>query len=301
MKLFLKKIFWFITPLVSTCLILLAIANPYISDKSSKFKIADSKEILIIGDSHIQKSLSDEIISNSKNVSIPSESFYFTYYKLKAILDANHSIKTVILGTGNHNISAYYEDFIIGRYSMSTSPKYFFLLPFDQKVKLISYNFNSLPPFLRSISKIAKQTALHNEHAYADGYKNRYKSTSYDFNKTSQRLKQQYLLNDSSYQKLSSLCIEYLEKIITLCNEKNIRLIAINTPTHKYYRNNTPEKFKNALDSIIHLNNLEYLDFSSIDLPDNHYIPDGDHVSSQGAVKTSTLVQEYLTKKGPVK
>lgn len=40
-----------------------------------------------MGDSHIQKGIIDSLIPNSANVAQNSESFYFTYFKIKNYLN----------------------------------------------------------------------------------------------------------------------------------------------------------------------------------------------------------------------
>ena len=70
----------------------------------------------------------DKLIENSQNISHLSESFIYTYYKLKALLASNPQIETVYLGAGYHSFAAYYDIYtckegVLGRYLYLLPPK----------------------------------------------------------------------------------------------------------------------------------------------------------------------------------
>ena len=77
--------------------------NGLYNDDQIKGNISD----IYIGDSHIKHAINDSIIPNSLNIAESSESFYFSYFKLKILLENNPSIKKVHLGLSYHNLSNY--------------------------------------------------------------------------------------------------------------------------------------------------------------------------------------------------
>src|SRR6266545_1841324 len=59
---------------------------------------------LIIGDSHTMTSLNPGMLPSFVNFSQMVESYFYTYYKLKHLLEKNPQIKTVVLGYSYHNL-----------------------------------------------------------------------------------------------------------------------------------------------------------------------------------------------------
>jgi lysophospholipase L1-like esterase len=94
----------------------------------------------------------------------------------------------------------------------------------------------------------------------------------------------------------SSTNILYLNKIISLCKEKQVALILVNTPLHPYYLSAVPEKFKSRYHTIIQQSGLPYIDFSEYQFSDSMFMPDGDHVSARGAAVVTNMIKEMELK-----
>ena len=81
--------------------------------------------ILITGDSHAVFSLDPKLFSNAKNISLQSESYIYTYLKLKSIFSKCH-IDTVFLTFSPHNLSSSYDfKFLNSQISKSLFNKYY--------------------------------------------------------------------------------------------------------------------------------------------------------------------------------
>ena len=140
MRRFIKKSFVFlILPIIIGGLIFPVFVIG-ISTIASEDQLKPYIKNVYLGDSHIQYAINDSIIPNSLNLATTSESFYFSYYKLKLLLDNNPAVENVYLGFSYHSLSNYYERFISGDYSSAIAPKYFYILPSKEQFRMIYWN-----------------------------------------------------------------------------------------------------------------------------------------------------------------
>ena len=127
MKSFLKKTLFFI------CLPLFGIIVFIAALSCINYKIATSQHLdnsittVFLGDSHIEQAINDTLLENCINLGQNSESLYFSYFRLKVLLESNPSIKVVCLGFSYHSLSSYYDKFIVGEFSNAISNRYFCL------------------------------------------------------------------------------------------------------------------------------------------------------------------------------
>lgn len=93
--------------------------------------------------------------------------------------------------------------------------------------------------------------------------------------------------------------IEFLEKIVKLCNEHSVNLILVTLPAHKSYRDNLEtsqlemlvsagEKMKMKYSNCNYLNLLEVDNFTETDFYD------ADHLNTNGAKKLSILINDFI-------
>jgi len=251
-----------------------------VSNISSPPELNQNITEIYIGDSHIRHSIDDSIIENGKNVALNSESYYFSYYKLKQIL-GNEEIRNVTLGFSYHNLSSYYDRFIFGDYSKSVSPPYFYILPFKEQLKLIFINGTDFH-FVVDLIKIGFKMLLSKDKPYIGNFINRFSNTSAVKSSMDKRIDFQYY-NDGKLNGFSELNLEYLEKIIHLCNKNKVKLSLMNTPLFDYYESKVPEEFKTKLQYFIDNNQINHIDLSKELTSKIYFIPDGDHLSSDGA------------------
>lgn len=287
MNIFIRKsIIFLIIPL--GLIIILFLTLNFINIKvTKKYKIDSKINSIFIGDSHIRQSINDSIFSKGINLSENSESFYFSFYKLKAIIPQNRSIKTIYLGFSFHNLSSYNNDFIFGKESFFVSDKYFYILPIEEKIHLLECNYSKLPSYIINILKIGIENILINKNlSYLGNYENKYLNTSANQKSIDKRLLYQFYENNK-LNIFSELNIRYLYKIINLCKTKKIDLVILNTPLHHYYKNKIPFEYIQKYNEIIIQNHLKVLDFNNLRLDDDSFMPDGDHVSQKGAIQTT--------------
>ncbi len=258
----------------------------YISE-SVAFKLNQSIREIYIGDSHIQCAIIDSLLTNSKNISTASESFYFSYFKLANVIKKNRQIEKIYLGFSYHSLSSYYDDYICGQYSLSVSPKYFYIVPIEEKFQLALWNAWALNSFVKDVSLIGYEILFDDKKFFSDfGYSNDFSNTEASQTSMTQRLQTQYF-TDGSLNNFSEINLFYLKKIIDLCNSKKITLILLNTPLHSFYKSKIPAIYSSKYKELLTLYKLRVIDLQNLSLPDSCFTPDGDHVSKRGAMETS--------------
>ncbi len=289
MKQFLIKTFIaLLIPTIIGSVVILALS--FFTSKAVNYEFNTAIKTLYIGDSHIQLAVNDSLLKKSKNVSTSSEPYIFSYYKLKNLLEANPSIQNVYLGVSYHNLSSYYDGFINGKRSSAISPKYLHTIPFTDKIKLAYWNIDKTPNFLRGFFLISYKYLFKNE-PFAGGYLNIFPNTTAADTSMQKRLKLQFYEED----KLAGFSIinqEYLNKIISLCEKKQVKLYLLNAPLHPYYRKRIPQKFIDKYNEVTHSSNAKTLNFSDLKLNESSFIPDGDHLSAKGA---TIFTSEFLS------
>ena len=269
----------------------------FISLEFLNYKIAKSQPVgnsitkIFIGDSHIQQCINDSLLENSINIGQNSESIYFSYHKIKLLLESNPSIKEVYLGFSYHSISSYYEKFIDGEYSNAISSKYFALLPLKEKISIIYANKTDLISYFKALIDSEIKNIFNDRKSYQGSYENVFFDSKVNHKSVEKRIQFQYYTEDS-LNPYSQSSIESVNKINDLCKKSNVKLILLNTPVHKSYKEKVPNKFKSMLIKLANDMKVRTLDLSDLLSEENLFIPDGDHVSQQGA----RLTTEYIRK-----
>jgi len=261
----------------------------------SKKLDSDKREFLFLGDSHIEKAINDSILNSSYNVGQSSESIYFSYFKLRKMLQTTHCIKNVYLGFSYHSLSDYYSKFVDGEYSNAISSKYFYLLPFSEKLYLLNANRRDIVSYIKTITEKGVMDFMADQHTYLGGYDNSYVSSKAQKNFMDKRITLQYYTN-GQLDSFDAKNLEYLKKIQELCKQSNVNLVLLNTPLHKYYKSKVPDAFIEKYNQTIHDMDIQVLDLSEMPLDDSCFIPDGDHLSQQGAALTTKYIASQLVR-----
>ncbi len=287
MKKFIREILsFFLWPTIIGVPLLVGVGY-YVHTLDSEFDLDTDIHTVFIGDSHVQQGINDSLLPHSLNLGTSSESFYFSYFKLEKLLSRNPSINKVCIGISYHSLSSYYDNFISGNKSAAISPKYFYLLPFSQQLKLLSWNKSNMVSFLKGIGKKGfHKIRGTDDFLHMGGYSSRFDKTKAVKSSMDKRIHFQYYSNEKTTN-FSELNLHYFDKIIELCSRNGIEIVAINTPLHPYYLKQVPTPFKNKLTEVIQSKNINYIDFSGLELSDSCFIPDGDHVSKLGATTIS--------------
>jgi len=286
MKKFIQNIIKFIFPLV---LILIGpIIYLYFTAKSdlTNYKINKDINRLIVGDSHAKLGINDSIISSSINIAQFSESYLYTYYLLDEILKTNKNIDTLLLSCSYHNFAKYYD---YSTYHPDVIGRYFYVMPDDIKFILINKSQNMIST-LKFSTLYFIENLFSNQKSFIGKFEDFPVDKEISEIYINKRISKQYGNIDSN-NLYSDLNIIYFKKIIDLCKKSNVELILIRSPLHKDYFKKIPKYIIDKYQKVTKNRKIIFLD-DEITYTD--IMPDGDHLSDQGAIKFSKYIEEQL-------
>ncbi len=269
------------------------------SRKSQLLRLRENITVVFSGDSNVECSVNDEIITNSINISTSGEAYLYSYSKIKAILEHNNQIKIVFLSYSPGKLTKYIEErwLYSDEYIIEKTRYYNYVLDKTEKRFLFKKNpkaylkgtFQSVvfnfSGFFKSLNIRSPRKGILN----FGGYK------KMEINKLQSDIDRQKNIdmNDSEMilqKKWGYVQESYLMKISNLCKNKSAKLFLLKTP--KYQR-----EFKN--DSIISESDIlkfhnflpsdSILDMSNFYLPDSCYA-DINHLNYKGA----KIFSEYM-------
>lgn len=247
--------------------------------------------VLIAGDSHPEKALIPKFFFSAINISQDAEPYYVTYWKLQKYLSRN-TTDTLLLGFSFHNLSSFNDKKLTDKYWSDEMFKRIYSIKDLSSVHDIEIDKNEF-------NKIRfKNMCLYpcfQPFNFIGGYSN---SNYSNLSEPDTVIKRHYFYNGNETQ-VSDISIKYLDSIISLCKEKNIRLIAICTPMHYSYINKIPEKFKSSYElekEKLKKDGVVVLDFSQQNYKDDFYL-NPDHLNKKGAENFSAQIAKILTNK----
>ena len=269
---FIKKGIVFILPLT----ILPAIIGlGYYLHRPDSLSLPDaSRKILILGDSHTECGINDSLFSNSFNFSESSESYLFCYAKLQMLTSGQKTFDTLLLSVNPRSLSA--GTHIPGVYKFNSTlclldwstlqdyldemPLYMagrLLRPFWQE-PCLEGGFLGLPD-----CKLAKDIASRQG-------KDKNSCITYP------------------------LQLTYLQKIVRLCEEKNIRLYFVNVPMYNAGHYFNMDNFYQCIDT--NFREIPFLDYGDMLFPDSCFM-DAGHLNRRGAEIFSRILERDFHEK----
>lgn len=256
-------------------------------DKNSKY--------YVLGHSHSACSINDSIATNLINLSDSRESYFYTYYKLKYILNQNIKPEHVFIEFSNNNISEQMDDWLFSGTILSKYLSYFSLVDYEGKYFLLknvpkSFINSSFLSFRKSIPKIFDKKISFDA---VRGY------VRLDYSITDSLIRNKaYLKSNENYnfKNLSETNIKYLEKIIYLCSENNIKISLMRSPLNKHYLGLQNEAlFLTELKRISNENKVGFYDFSTFQIDKDEFV-DFQHLNYKGATKFTNHFSDYILK-----
>ena len=264
----------------------------YIISQKSNFKLNINTKYLVLGHSHSECAFNDSLIGNFKNISESGESYFYTYFKTKKIIEQNPSIETVFIEFTNDQITEsmnnriWKENYMDYRY-----PKYSPFMNFTDKMVLVK---NNLYGYLNSTSLSLKENlgrVINQNYSYTNSiggylYLERDKTDSLvnTINENSSLLE---------FDEVSEYNLKYLSKTIDLCEEQGKRVILVRSPQHPKYPGYSNENIYQEIRNNL-FPSIEYLDFSKFPLANSEF-GDLEHVNHKGAKVFSRWFARLLT------
>lgn len=290
-KIFLKSLYFILLAIV--LIFVYFKIEKSLFDKNISFKINSDTKYAVFGHSHAETAFNDSLITDFQNFSRSGDAYFYIYPKIKKIVAQNKNLNIVIIELANNQVSKMMDDWTWGDKYLSTKFKNYepFIDLEDQKV-LLSHNFPKYYDVFFTIRKTNFWKMINNN--YSLSTYNQFGGYNYLVKGNADSL-----LNNLTYKKAdfgySKTNIDYLEKIITMLENENIKVILLRVPIHpKSIENNNELLFNQIITE--KFSTVEYLDFNSFYLETNQF-GDLEHLNYRGA-KVFSLWFDSLIKNG---
>lgn len=295
MRKFLKDILLFFV-ILAAGIILLSITSFFML-RSVSFQLPADKTILVIGDSHTQCAVDDNILKQAANVSSSATSYLYTYVKLKRFVGQNAQIKTVILSYHYKSLDTELEQRWLYKPGVMIQqvPMYYCMMS-NKDTRIFKYS----PSYYISLLRMPKVCfdmlyrakgnvkRLQYTHLAMGGFNAQQKTKLAE---DIERRKDEPMPAKTFYSQIEH---QYLEKIIAYCKAKNLELILLSTPVYHGDQYADVQFFEQVRQQ--HFLNVPYLNYSDMELADSVFA-DVNHLNADGARIFSTQLAYDLTHK----
>ena len=269
------------------------------SSKKIDWRLDPSKTVMITGDSYPECALDDSILTEAVNLSSSADTYIYSHAKIRKFLGHNPQIGTVVLGLSYHNLKSDDDGFFKNPSpGISKFVKYFYLMDKNDVLTVLEANYNIIIKGLGSCYRQTVFLALTSIKGISYKRLSLGEYRRLDINKVREILSEikKTIPVIPAEIKPSLIQIRYLDKIVKLCEESNVRLILLNTPIHPEFLE-TLKGEKAFLDRFCNSHEIadRLWDYSDYSLPDSCY-SDPEHLNFHGADKFSALIKEKLEK-----
>lgn len=285
MKIFLKNTVLFIALAIGLT-IALDRSLSWMIDKHATFELQSKPRHIVIGHSHPECAFNDSLIHGMKNLAESGESYYYSYHKLKKVLDQNPDIEAILIEFSNNHISRKMNDWIWDDKHLSNKfTRYSAFIPLNEQLILFGNNpkgfLNAFSYAIKSkMSTLATRNFdfsnrlggfRHLVHSKADSI------LRHSDKKTSNQGTDVYTVDS-----VSTASLHYLEKILELvANKHKKKVFLVRSPIHPRYEEYANEPLYSSI-LREHFQNVEYLDFSNFPIANSEFADLG-HLNYKGA------------------
>ncbi len=290
MKRFIIYTVIFLTIVLIAILALFLLENKIIRKKSN-FILPDNISMVMIGHSIPECAYNDKEIENFKNYANSGESYFYSYPKIRYLLESNPQIKTVFIEFTNNQLSKERDMWIWGDLYMNHKfPRLSPFLLLNDHLLLMRKNTSA---YLGAVSVSFKHNAkviLKKDNDFINqmgGYKLLYRKNSVDTIALDSSLSESFVDCDFSFYNLL-----YLRKSVDYCLQKGVNVIFVKSPLHPHF------KIASSNDKLIKIletqfPDVELLNFHDFPLAKDEYA-DMQHLNYFGAVKFSKWFNNLL-------
>lgn len=276
---FLKKLAMFFSLVVIVCLVVFGIQTWNIREQAN-FKFPKNYTYLMVGHSHAECAYNDSLIADFKNIATSGESYFYTFYKLKKVLEQNDSIKMVLVEFTNNQIYDNMDNWIWGdKYIAKFYPKYGSFISYWDTGLLLEHNSSAV---INNFSVLQKRNLMNTLKGDYNFYNDLGGYIHYEQNDLEKALLyQQETKTHEPLKNISSTNLFYLEKIVSLCKQMDKDIVFIRSPQHSKLkmRDDESEFLKVYFNKF---KKVPYIDFNDFDIPDTGF-KDLGHLNYKGA------------------
>ena len=271
----------------------------------ARYRVDAQVDTLLVGASHSLSNINPQLIPRSASAARNGEAVFFTHHKLRHLLDNNPLIETVVLTLAPIHISVSQDKYLfnVDAGSRTAYMEYFPTLDAEGRDRLPWYNEDHL------VARAKYDLGL--PLGYMEDLKailQYYRGGSDDANREfwtaptphdtgnhvgdsviDDKIRFYFYEEDSESDvgATSAIAIEHIRAIAEMCNRRKLPLWIVHTPMHPRFRAGIPRSIERTFDTLIgdlkrDFDNLRVLDYSEMDVPDEHFL-DGDHLNYEGA------------------
>lgn len=256
----------------------------------SNFELNERPKYLMLGHSHSACAYNDTIISDFINLSDLGESYFYTFIKLKKILEQNQSIETIFLEYSNNQLYKVMDEWIWGHEKMNYRyTKYSSYMNIKEHMVLFRNNpIYFIGSFSRSLRYKLEFFLFNSSNNISSlgGFKpNKNNIKKEDFEKY------RHTAIEVQSENISEKNIEYLIKIIEYCKNNNLKMVLLRSPNLISYNNHI--EYNRLLKN--EFSDIDYFDLKKFPLKYIHF-SDGQHLNINGAKLISEWFESSLTK-----
>ena len=282
--------------------------NYYYQDSRERAELSGTLDFFVCGASHAMRGFRPDILDqkldvNSYNLSCSRQTMQGRYELLNLELNRNPA-KTVVLELSYDSMTRNRDEegpegdmYMLGKLGgFMPRIKYFFSAIRPKEYGRMYYNY--IDNGVNCIKKIIHGTWTDKNTKLEKGYA-AYKRDDDELNQDLKKIYHTRSFEETVYEPN----VEYLNKIIALCKEKNVQLILVTTPLSKVTvcRYDNLDTFREWYENIANKNGLQYYDFNLImdkeeKLPDSSAFSDKFHLGNKGAGTFTKMFTDVLNK-----
>lgn len=290
MRSFLLRTGFFVAVILVIILVFFVTLDSIISH-GNYFSKADKKHTLVIGHSHAECSFNDSILPGVWNMGSSAESYFYTYLKCKTILEDNPGIKHVLIECSNNQVSSrmdawtWEDGFMqtkVASYGAFMSPGDLAIIASKNPVGLIEAEGYALR---RNLQFVLKGHTDYPEQANWGGFTSLRKAS------VDSILAAGIPPWNTAELNFSTLSIDRLKRIVTLCHEQKIKIYLVRSPVHDAYPAGNEKEYQQLIEQ--EFASIPYLDFKQFPL-NNDEFADLEHLNYKGARKFSMLFKDLV-------
>jgi hypothetical protein len=268
----------------------------YIRDmRSVNFHAMAGRHILVIGDSHTECAIDDDVFTRCVNISKSASAYVFSYALIRKWKADNPELDTVLLSYESKSLSEkqqfgwMYDEIVI-------APRLPYILPYFNVGDYWNYKFSaqfwkSVIQFPLTAREFHAQDTTGNHYIWQNEKFGMARALSYNKLKEDVAATKPFTREDRP-EKVSQISLEYIRKIAAYCRRKNITLILINTPVYQWNKYVDKEQFEKNRQK--YFSDILYLDYKDFPLADSCYA-DIWHLNAAGQRQFSEYLQNHLT------
>lgn len=280
-------------------------------------RVKDSVEILIIGNSHLEKGINPQYLSQKAfNLAFSAQDLYYDHAVFNHYLNELPKLKTLIIGvdyfsfgydeskTSMYYVRDYHKELKI---KPQNGVSYLYLLNHSifwiYRAKFMKYLLSGFPPIKPHPFSEQLEVPLQSE------FDQMLMSTGYRATWTimnDEELEQDAMTTSSRGLKLYNSEIEkrlthYLKEIIELSLEKSIQVFLVDAPVSQYYQSALTEETKSTYSDLLkeilaNYREVEYIDAKSIFNFENELFYNSNHLNVNGSERFTLYLDSIISK-----